>query len=160
MATRAATVSADHVQALNMISLEFRGRAYHPVTGAWKTYLDHLNSYPRDDEKRQVIWGERRVDLLTSLLLAMGHTLGYEFDDVHVKKGIYSPEAHGRFEDENVLIRRGLLRLLYGDAELKMKVTSFPVSDEAIAEQKALRDAIQQLLDGKRPLPVSVSKEK
>ena len=89
----------------------------------------------------------------------MGRALGYEFDDVHVKKGIYAPEAHGRLENENILIRRGLLRLLYGDAELKMKVTSFPISGEAIAEQKAVRDAIQQLLDGRRSLPVSVSKK-
>jgi hypothetical protein len=159
MATRAATVSPEHVQALNMIDLEFRGTRYRPVTAAWKTYLDHLGSYPKDDEKRQAVWGERRVDLLTTLLLAMGHALGYEFDDVHVKKGIYAPEAHGQIENENILIRRGLLRLLYGDAEIKMKVTSFPVSNEALAEQKALRDAIQQLLDGKRSLPVAVSKK-
>lgn len=159
MATRAATVSPEHVQALNMIDLEFRGASYRSVTTAWKTYLDHLGSYPKDDEKRQPLWGERRVDLLTALLLAMGQALGYEFDEVHVKKGIYAPEAHGRIEEENLLIRRGLLRLLYGDADLKMKVTSFPVSNEALAEQKALRDAIQQLLDGKRSLPVAVSKK-
>jgi len=158
MATRAATVSPEHVQALNMIDLEFRGTRYRPVTAAWKTYLDHLGSYPKDDEKRQAVWGERRIDLLTSLLLDMGHALGYEFDDVHVKKGIYAPEAHGRLEDEKMLIRRGLLRLLYGDSDLKMQVTSFPVSNEELAEQKALRDAIQQLLDGKRSLPVAVSK--
>jgi hypothetical protein len=157
MATRAATVSPEHVQALNMIDLEFRGKRYKAVTSAWKTYLDHLSSYPKDDEKLQPIWGERRVDLLTQLLQAMGRSLGYEFDEVHVKKGIYAPEAHGRLEDENLLIRRGLVHLLYGDAELKMKVTSLPLSDEALAEQKALRDALQELLDGKRTLPVAVS---
>jgi len=157
MATRAATVSAEHVQALNMIDLEFREKRYRNVTTAWKTYLDHLGSYPKDVENLQPIWGERRVNLLTNLLLEMGRSLGYEFDEVHVKKGIYAPEAHGRLEDENMLIRRGLLRLLYGDAELKMKVTSFPVSEQSLAEQKALRDALQELLDGKRALPVAVS---
>ena len=159
MATRAATVSPEHVQALNMIDLEFRGTRYRPVTAAWKTYLDHLSSYPKDDEKRQPVWGERRVDLLTNLLLAMGRALGYEFDDVHVKKGIYAPEAHGRLEDENMFIRRGLLELLYGKTELKMNVTSFPVSEQALTEQEAIRVALQQLLDGKRALPVSVSKK-
>ena len=157
MATRAATVSAEHVQALNMIDLEFREKRYRNVTTTWKTYLDHLGSYPKEDEKLQPIWGERRVNLLTNLLLEMGRSLGYEFDEVHVKKGIYAPEAHGRLEDENMLLRRGLLRLLYGDAELKMKVTSFPVSEQSLAEQKALRDALQELLDGKRALPVAVS---
>lgn len=156
MATRAATVSAEHVQALNMIDLEFREKRYKSVTIAWKTYLDHLSSYPKDDEKLQPIWGERRVDLLTNLLLEMGRSLGYEFDEVHVKKGIYAPEAHGRLEDENVFIRRGLLDLLYGDTSLKMNVTSFPISQQALDEQKVLRDALQELLDGKRALPVDV----
>ena len=156
MATRAATVSADHVQALNMIDLEFREKRYKRVTVAWKTYLDHLSSYPKDAENLQPIWGERRVDLLTNLLLEMGCSLGYEFDEVHVKKGIYAPEAHGRLEDENMLIRRGLLNLLYGDTSLKMNVTSFPISQQALDEQKVLRDALQELLDGKRALPVDV----
>ena len=53
MATRAATVSADHVQALNMIDLEFREKRYKRVTVAWKTYLDHLSSYPKDAENLQ-----------------------------------------------------------------------------------------------------------
>jgi hypothetical protein len=157
MATRAATISAEHVQALNMIDLEFREKRYKNVTIAWKTYLDHLSSYPKDDEKLQPIWGERRVNLFTNLLLEMGRSLGYEFDEVHVKKGIYAPEAHGRLEDENMLIRRGLLNLLYGDTAVKMSVTSFPISEQAVAEQKALRDALQELLDGKRALPVAIS---
>ena len=159
MATRAATVSTEHVQALNMIDLEFREKRYKSVTTAWKTYLDHLSSYPKNDEKLQPIWGERRVDLLTNLLLEMGRSLGYEFDQVHVKKGIYAPEAHGRLEDENMLIRRGLLNLLYGDTALKMNVTSFPISQQALDEQKVLRDALQELLDGKRALPVDVTND-
>lgn len=121
--------------------------------------MDHLGSYPKDDEKLQPGWGERRVNLFTALLLEMGRSLGYEFDEVHIRKGIYAPEAHGQLENENMLIRRGLLRLLYGDVALKINVTSFPVSDEAIAEQKAIRDAVQQLLDGKRALQVAVTKD-
>jgi len=48
---------------------------------------------------------------------------------------------------------------LYGKTELKMNVTSFPVSEQALAEQEAIRVVLQQLLDGKRALPVSVSKK-
>lgn len=156
MATRAATVSQEHVQALNMIDLEFREKRFKNVTIAWKTYLDHLSSYPKEDENRQSLWKERRVDLLTALLLQMGRSLDYEFDEVHIKKGIYSPEAHGRIEDENMLIRGGLIRVLYGDAALKMDVKSFPISDQELAEQKSLREALQKLLDGGRALPVTV----
>ena len=75
-------------------------------------YLDHLGSYQKDDEKLQPGWGERRLNLFTALLLEMGRSLGYEFDEVHIRKGIYAPEAHGQLGNENMLIRRGLLRLL------------------------------------------------
>lgn len=159
MATRAATVSPQHVQALNMIDLEFQGIKYKAVTDDWKTYLDHLGHYPKDDEKSQPGWGERRVDLLAKLLIEMGKSLGYLFDEVHVRRGIYAPEAHAQFETEERLIRSGIVRLLYGDEHLKMDVTSFPASEEAIKEQKSLRKGFQDLIDGKRKLPVSISQE-
>ncbi len=126
MATRAATVSPEHVQALNMIDLEFHGKRYKSVTDAWKAYLDHLASFPKEaGEPAQQQWADRRVDRLTTLLMEMGKCLGYEFDEVHVKKGVYAPEAHGQIENENMLLRRGLLQLLYGDSALKMELASF-----------------------------------
>lgn len=158
MATRAATVSPQHVQALNMIDLEFQGVKYKGVTDAWKTYLDHLSHHPKDDEKQQAIWGERRVDLLAKLLIEMGKSLGYTFDEVHVKRGIYAPEAHAQYETEEQLIRNGLVRLLHGRSHLKMDVMSLPASQEAMEEQKALREGFKELIDGKRKLGVSVSK--
>lgn len=86
MATRAANVSPEHVQALNMIDLEFREKRYKPVTDAWKAYLDHLTSFPKEDETLQKRWDEKRIDRLATLLMKMGKSLGYEFDEVHVKK--------------------------------------------------------------------------
>ena len=159
MATRAATISPDHVQALNMIDLEFNGKKYKKVTDAWKTYLDHLGSYPKDDERLQAIWADKRVDLLARLLSEMGASLGYSFDDVHIKKGIYAPEAHAQTEDELLLIRRGLIRLLYGDAELKMDVTSLPIGEDEANEQKEIRQEIKELIEGKRALSVKVSSQ-
>jgi hypothetical protein len=90
----------------------------------------------------------------------MGKSLGYEFDDVHIKKGIYAPEGHLQIENENFLIRRGILRLLYGESSLQMDVKSFPYSEDAVKEQAALRKGIQDLVDGNRSLSVLVNKEK
>lgn len=157
MATRAATVSPQHVQALNTIDLEFQGKKYKSVTDSWKTYLDHLSHYPKEDEKQQTVWAERRVDLLAKLLMEMGRSLGYSFDEVHVRRAIYAPEAHAQIENENLLLRQGLVRLLYGEAHLKMDVASFPVSEESLEEQKALRHGLQELVDGKRTLGVTLS---
>jgi len=156
MATRASTVSAEHVQALNMIDLEFHDNKYKPVTTAWKTYLDHLGSFPKEDEKALPVWVDKKADLLTSLLSAMGTALGFTFDAVHIKKGIYAPEAHAQLEQENMLLRRGLLRLIYGDGTLKMDVQSFPVSEEDLLAQKELRDSLREVLEGKRELRVSM----
>lgn len=159
MATRAATVSPQHVQALNMIDIEFQDKKYKNVTDAWKTYLDHLNHYPKEDEKQQPPWSERRVDLLTKLLFDMGKSLGYTFDEAHLRRAIYAPEAHAQNENEALLIRRGLIGLLSGNARLKMDVTSLPVSEEMIVGKKVLRNGIQELLDGKRKIGVIISNE-
>ena len=55
MATRGALLSPAHVEALNMIDLEFagRGRKNETVKTRWKEYLDHLCSLPDDPEQRQ-----------------------------------------------------------------------------------------------------------
>lgn len=156
MATRAANVSPDHVQALNMIDLEFRGRRYKKVTDAWKAYLDHLASFPKEeDETEQKRWGENRVDRLASLLIEMGKSLGYEFDEVHVKKGVYAPEAHSQIENENTLVRRGLIRVLYGEASLRMVIDSLPTEQDEAEEQKEVRKALLEIFAKGRPINVN-----
>jgi hypothetical protein len=49
-----------------------------------------------------------------------------------------------------------VLNVLSGDAPLKMNVIGFPVNEEFIAKEMALRDAFHELLDGKRSLPIAV----
>lgn len=154
MATRAAITSAEHVQCLNMIDLEFQGTKFKTVRAAWKTYFDHLNSFPKEDEKLQPRWGEKRIDLLASLLIEMGKSLGYEFDEVDVKKGIYTPEAHSQLENDLILLRQGLLGLINGDKSLKMYISNLPVSEQSTAEQKQLMQCVIELLEGQRSLSV------
>lgn len=107
MATRGATLSPQHVQALNMIDLEFSGKdaKEREVKSAWKEYLDHLAQLPSDPEQREKVidaWVERKNDYLTDLLQVMGKHLGYNFDKVHIKRGFYTPEGHARRElDQN-----------------------------------------------------------
>src|SRR5438034_8791127 len=72
MATRAATLSGEHVRALNTIDLAFygsrvlgrniRSRKDQSVIDAWREYYDHLNSGPRDDapEAEKIQWLTRR----------------------------------------------------------------------------------------------------
>ena len=121
MATRAAAVSFEHVKALNMIDIEFYGD--NEITIAWNSYRDHLNSYPQNPtEATQKLWEEKIADYLTDLLFAMSKLLGYSFDKVLLKKGAYSPLAHGILNNEHAIIRRGFVELLTGGKTLKVEL--------------------------------------
>lgn len=152
-------MSNEHVTALNLIDIEFAKAQYDGVKTASKTYLDHLNNYPRGDEKtkpalqqQRVLWLEKRVDLLAQLLVEMVRSLGYSFDTVYVKRSIYAPEAHAEYEDETTMLRRGFLRVLVGDISLPMKITDFPQDEE-------MRKLQIEYFEGKRPLPVKIVEE-
>jgi len=158
MATRGRSLSPEHVQALNVIELEFVRKSDEPVLTAWRVYRDHLYSYPRDGEDlegRVTRWHELTQDLLASLLGKMGDSLGYRFDPVQIKKGAYSPEAHAVAETEMHLLRRAILLWLTGQQTVSVSVV--PEDEEAAARGKKFLDGILELLDGKRPIRVELS---
>lgn len=134
METRATRLSGSHVSALNMIDLEFYGRsifgkrwqskADKEVTNAWKIYNDHLNNGAPED--RIDAWVERGTELFTRLLYSMSLSLGYDFDEVQLKRDCYSPIAHGRVEREQEKIREGLVDVFEGRKSIPMYVTYLP----------------------------------
>jgi len=156
MATRAAILSPEHVQALNMIDLEFTGNKYKDIRIAWKEYLDHLGSQNALDLKQREenlpTWGAKRDDLLAKLLQEMGKRLGYKFDPVQVKRGIYSPQGHADVELEQNLLRRWLLEVLAGKRELPINAVISPLNDEAAAQGKRMMDGLVGVLEGERSL--------
>jgi len=168
MATRAARVSADHVQALNMIDLVFygqrilgihrRSKSEQSVIDAWREYHDHLNT--KADEKTIELWHVKGDELFVNLLFAMAEDVGYKFDRVQLKKGAYSPMAHGDLEYEQSMLRKLTLRVLSGDAPLQMAVTSFPVDNEALKAQVELQKKLGDVLAGRGALSVAVREEK
>ena len=152
MATRANRLSQEHVQALNMIDLAFYGRrvvgVHRPtkseiaVTDAWHEYLDHLHPGTADEA-----WGVRGDELFTNLLNAMAEDVGYSFDRVQLRKGAYSPNAHGQQEAQLQALRRLICEVLAGDRAIKMDVTSFPFSPEALDAQAKLQSKLTDALD-------------
>ena len=68
MATRAAPLSPDHVNALNMIDVEFHDDK--PILDAWREYHDHLGE--QWDEKTFDTWASKNHDYLVKLLKVMG----------------------------------------------------------------------------------------
>jgi len=140
MATRATRLSNEHVQSLNRIELEFRGRSgkEKAVRKAWRIYADHLNLNTPNTEAAVQTWAAERERLFTDLLMEMAQALGYDFDRVQIMRGIYYPRGHGELEERQRTILIGLERVLSGQQPLPMNVVNFPV-DPIIAEaQRAL----------------------
>jgi uncharacterized protein DUF6680 len=131
MATRATTLSPVHVEALNMIDLDFagRGKKNEQVRLRWKEYLDHLASLDPDPDRQKAqlpAWSQKNQDLLADLLHDMGKAVGYNFDKVQIRRGIYSPMGHANLEFETQAIRKLTLEILAGRRALPLDLRSLP----------------------------------
>lgn len=71
-------------------------------------------------------WVERADDLLAELLHTMGKSLGYDFDKVKIKRGIYIPKGHGDERFDQYMIRKGLVNWLSGVRPVSIKLANTP----------------------------------
>lgn len=132
MSTRAARLTKEHVSALNMIDIEFYGKIFFgkhkqsegekEITNAWKLYNDHLNNKSPYDNPD--IWNEKVDDLFTALLYAMAKYLGYDFDEVQLKRNCYRPLGHDDLELDLYKLRKGLVGVLDGERAVPMNLKS------------------------------------
>lgn len=165
MATRGATLSQQHVQALNMIDLEFsdKNKKEREVIRIWKEYLDHLASLPKDpDENKAALpnWVDKNTDYLADLLQAMGLCLGYDFDKVHIKRGIYSPEGHTQAELEQRAIRFYALQVLSGKQSISTLTSLIPSNANDEEFGRKIQKVLSEYLDGKRDFSITIKREK
>ena len=144
MTTRASTLAFLHVSSLNMVGLEFNDKKYSKVLSAWKTYLDHLASCPKNDENLLNIWVEKKNDQLSDLLYEMGVSLGFDFDKVHIKKAGYIPQAYADQENEQGFIRRQIVDIFLGKKTIPMSVESFPSDPEMLESQRELLELMKE----------------
>jgi hypothetical protein len=121
MSYRATFLNPNFVQALNLIDIEFDATndAEKAVRNAWKVLLDHLVDLAKPDNQPNP---EKTATLTTNLLLAMGQSLGYDFDEVQIKKGAYYPMGLGNVEQEQHALRRALLDVFSGKRRIPVGV--------------------------------------
>lgn len=161
MATRAARLSQDHVQALNMIDLAFAGgartrrRSETEVLEAWRDYLDHLTSQvgPQNFER----WNEKQRDGLITLLSTMAADLGLRYDKVLLRNGAYIPKGHTDVESEQNQLRQLAIQVMSGEQPLSMKVTDFPYDPDLAQTQLDLQKGIADVLTGEQSIRVRVA---
>lgn len=130
MATRGARLHADHVRALNMIDLTFygpvkfgrtwRSKKDQAILDCWKEYLDHLGDPANLAPQNPEAVSARRDELFVNLLFTMGKALGYEFDRVLLKKGGYSPMAHGQNEESIQALIAAAVQVFQGKSSIKI----------------------------------------
>ncbi|MDY6904220.1 MAG: DUF6680 family protein [Thermodesulfobacteriota bacterium] len=118
MSTRADRLYIEHVRALNMIDIEFYGRKIlnikfqlpkeKSVTTAWNKYKDHLIRNSSETPN----WKEVGDEYFTKLLYAMAQALGYDFDEVHLKRDIYKPSYHMQVQVKQHEVLSGLADIL------------------------------------------------
>jgi hypothetical protein len=155
MATRATRVVPEHVQALNMIDLEFSGSRWRgptpqerEVINKWRLYGDQLNIDVRGlNEAALATVVARREELFIDLLEALSGALGYDFDRVRLMRGAYYPQGHADAETRRQEFETALIEVVTGRAPLSMKVTEFPVSPELVDLQKKLQEGMLSIID-------------
>ena len=137
MSTRGSRLSAEHVQALNMIDIAFYGvrlwgmrfqtKMEKAVSRSWRDYFDSLETDTTNFTAEQHgRLGENRFDKFITLLGTIAIAQNYDFEPVDLRRRMYSPVFHTQVEDEQTAIRVGLAKILRGEAALPMMVTNFP----------------------------------
>lgn len=164
MATRAARVSQEHVQALNMIDLAFYGqrlfghhrrtKAETLVLDAWHEYLDHLDTKYEDSQFQS--WLANGQELFVNVLSALANDIGFRFDRVQLKRGAYSPVAHGELEREQQQLRKHAIDVLSGMSPVKVEVTGFSLDEHMVASQVELQQKLAAALEGRGQLSVRI----
>ncbi len=122
MSFRATGLAPLFVQALNLIDVDFdaNNEKEKAVRNAWKVLLDHFGDIGRDGVQANTT--ETTTRLKTELLMSMAKSLGYDFDEVQIKKGSYYPTGLGSVEEEQHALRRELLEVLDGKRRIPVGV--------------------------------------
>jgi len=131
MATRANPINTQHVEALNMIDIEFYKN--QKIVDAWKLLLDSYLTFPKDfnapNYKTKLDSSVTKAkELLADLLSEMAKSLNYSFDKAHLKR-LYTPKGHTDFLVDQEVIRRCLVGVLLGQSSIPIKIIN-PKNEE------------------------------
>ena len=157
MATRAARLSPEHVQALNMIDIVFygsstfgfrrRAKQEQAVLDAWKEYHDNLGEGADMPEHQQQAHYSKRDELFLNLVHAMSQDVGYSFDRVQLKRGAYTPVAHEELESDHRALRKATIGALSGAVPIRMEVVAMPVNEKVASQYQNNMERIANALE-------------
>lgn len=137
MTTRKTPLSAERVQALNLVEIEFSRNklVMQKFRRLLETYNDHVRWRSDDEAIRRAVIQE--VDDRTAELLGeMGAVLGYKMEDLDLLRGGYSPEAFSILEQQQREIREFFVGLNNGTRRLPTELTDVRRPEELLEDAR------------------------
>lgn len=120
MRTRAAKLSPAHVDALNLVEIEFN--KFPRVTGAWHRYMENLAAANPIDENERSNFNVRREQLFIKLIQEVAKQSGLRTVDItDVMTSNYYPVGWQTEQQEQQQIRQSLIQVLAGNRPLSIK---------------------------------------
>ncbi len=139
MSTRGLSMAPLHVQALNMIDVEFgrplilgrSNKKERPVVDAWKTYMEHLYKCPQNTKDANYEhdlkgWTENARHLLIELLFEMSKALEFDFDKVLLERQAYTPRGYHDDQSFRLFMQYQLASLFSGKSSLSVRIENLP----------------------------------
>lgn len=149
MATRRMPISNEHVNAINLVEVDFYGCT--KVEAEWKTYRSHLN---KTDKPEDEAWRREKEKLLSKLLFEIAKVLKFNIPAIEIFEGGYAPKGWEHRDMRATGVMEYIHQLSEGKNTLPMAVTSFPVSQDAMDKQNLVQEALLKTLSGERPLKI------
>lgn len=139
MATRRLQISTEHVNALNLIEVEFYKK--ETVLAAWQKSREHLNKGP-DDE----VWHETKDRILAILLSEMAKVLRFNITGLEIFRSGYAPSGWAYREMRQNAITDYLFGLSQGSTAIPISVSnaktlSAKASKDATLEESPARQS-------------------
>lgn len=121
MKTRKMPIHLEHVEALNLVEIEFIKHAQ--VITTWKAYLENLGSElpPTADKAAFDSAIQKRDSLLTKLLSDIANVLKVKIAQLDILHGNYVPQGWVNDDIDQRLVRTQLLNVLSGRAPLSIR---------------------------------------
>lgn len=119
MRTRGLRLHQDHVEALNLVEVEFIKRK--KVVEAWKEYFSHLCADPSPVDDNVLLLSKERDELLTRLISEIAAVLDIKIEQLDILRKNYVPQGWADDDWQQRVARMGLINVLYGRAPIAVR---------------------------------------
>ncbi len=121
MGMRGRFVEREYVRALNSVHAEFFNS--QPIVDALRAFLAHVELQAND-----IVWQHKYRDLLTALLVEIGHVVGFKGSALEIGRNAYYPTQWAKDQVAQETVQQYLVDLSEGNKVMLVRVVP-PVSN-------------------------------